>query len=335
MSISQRQVTVGSLLLLTIGSFLGLIFDLTSGSSAIQIAITAIAIVVSAALLYAYLRGWDYARYVTIIIITIITLLITQEPYLTQRISLAIFIAPVLALVLGGPIWVLISALVMLAGLLIQAGGRGVYADPQTIVIYAMIIGGMILARLVTDTAHHRAEENARQAEEARAHAEAQAHELAEANYLMGEQLDQQSQLLDLVTTLETPVVTLSDGVLLAPVVGSLDSRRAQAFTSRLLQEVAQQRAQLIILDIAGMSSIDTAIAKALIDATQAVRLLGCDVIISGISAAVAATLTHIDIKLDDIKTARSPQDALRIYGTWTKNTLQASPRVTSSFGTN
>jgi anti-anti-sigma regulatory factor len=99
--------------------------------------------------------------------------------------------------------------------------------------------------------------------------------------------------------------------VVLAPVVGHLDSRRAKALTARLLQEVSEQRAQLVVIDIAGVSAVDTEVAQALLRASQAVRLLGCRVIITGISASIATTLTHIGINLGEVATARTPQEAL------------------------
>jgi rsbT co-antagonist protein RsbR len=110
------------------------------------------------------------------------------------------------------------------------------------------------------------------------------------------------------------PIVTIANNVLFAPVVGSLDTRRSQALTSRLLERVNGERARLVILDIAGVTTMDTGMAKALIDTAQAVRLLGCDIIISGIAASVATTITHLKIDLGNIRTARSPQEALEIY---------------------
>ena len=162
--------------------------------------------------------------------------------------------------------------------------------------------------------APRRAEENAQQAEAHRATAEAQAQELADANELMTEQLDQQSKLLELVNTLETPVVPLADGMLLAPLVGHMDSRRAEALTKRLLQETNAQRAKFVVLDIAGVSVMDTSVAKAVIHAVHALRLLGCEVALSGISASVAMSLIHLGVNLDDVKTVRSPQEALANY---------------------
>jgi anti-anti-sigma regulatory factor len=198
--------------------------------------------------------------------------------------------------------------------LIARAGGAGVYAEPVNLAIFAICIGGMIIARLITEENARRAKENARQAETHRATAEAQAQELAEANELMSEQLDQQSKLLNLVATLETPVVPLADGMLLAPLVGHMDSRRAEALTTRLLQEASSQRAKLVVLDIAGVSVMDTSVAKAVIQTVHALRLLGCEVALSGISASVAMSLIHLGINLDDVRTVRSPQEALTSY---------------------
>jgi rsbT co-antagonist protein RsbR len=181
-------------------------------------------------------------------------------------------------------------------------------------VIFSMTVGGMILARLVTDAAQRKAEENALRARQAKDRAEAQALELAEANELMNEQLDQQSKLLDLVNTLETPVVPLAAGMLLAPIVGHVDTRRAQALTTRLLQEASAQRAKLVVLDIAGVSVMDTSVAKALVHTVHALRLLGCEVALSGISASVAMSLIHLGVNLDEVRTVRSPQEALANY---------------------
>jgi anti-anti-sigma regulatory factor len=67
----------------------------------------------------------------------------------------------------------------------------------------------------------------------------------------------------------------------------------------------------LLIIDIAGVTLVDTAVAKALIQTIQAVRLLGCEVVLTGITATVATTLTHLGIALDGVQTLRSPQDVL------------------------
>jgi rsbT co-antagonist protein RsbR len=124
-------------------------------------------------------------------------------------------------------------------------------------------------------------------------------------------QNEQQRRLLDLVATLETPTITVADGVLLAPIVGALDSQRAQALTGKLLQAVNNQRTRRVILDIAGVGMVDTAVARSLLDTTRALRLLGCEVCVTGISPAVAITMTQLGLTLTGVTTARSPQEAL------------------------
>ncbi len=314
MNVTQRQVALGLFGIVTVGSLLLFIGQVINGNNPTYLLGAGGAVLMFGALLFAYWRGWEYARYIAVILMALLVALSLQEPYLTQQITLAILIPPILALILAEPAWVIGSAIVLYVALLVRAGGQGVYVDPRTIVIFLMIIGGMILARLVTDTAHRLIKEHAGRAEESRAHAERQAQELAEANELMTEQLDQQSPLLDLVVTLETPVVPLAEGMLLAPLVGHMDSRRAEMLTKRLLQEASTQRARLVVLDIAGVSIVDTAVAKSLLQTVQALRLLGCEVILSGISASVAMALIHLGVSLEDVRTVRSPQEALAQY---------------------
>jgi rsbT co-antagonist protein RsbR len=313
MNLTQRQVTLGLFSIMAIGVLLLFIQQIFTGSL-LLILTSGAGVLVFGALLFAYWRGWEYVRYIAVAFVTILIATTLPEPYLTQQVSLSIFLPSILALVLAEPVWVIGSAIIVYAGLLLQANGVGVYSDPATIVLFIMIIGGMILARLVTDTAQRKVEENARHAQQERTRAEAQAHELAEANELMNEQLDQQSRLLDLVNTLETPVVPLAAGMLLAPIVGHVDTRRAQALTTRLLHEASTQRAKLVVLDIAGVSVMDTSVAKALVHTVHALRLLGCEVALSGISASVAMSLIHLGVNLDEVRTVRSPQEALANY---------------------
>jgi rsbT co-antagonist protein RsbR len=321
MRISFRQVVLTLIGLQVLGGLLGLLaligqpFGSVGSISAI---ITAIGMVI---FFVAYWRGHEWARPATVILSTLLNALVTtQEPYLTQLPTLTVFIPPVLALVMTGPLWVLGVGALQLVILLVRAGG-GVYVDPFFLIIYGLVIGGMALSRVLTDMAQHAAEANARRAADALENSERQARELAQKALELEQQNTQQQQLLALVSTLETPVVVLADGVLFAPVVGHLDTRRAQELTSRLLQAASSQRARLLVLDIAGVAAVDTAVAMALVEAARALRLLGCNVTISGISAAVAATLTHLGVALDGIATTRSPQDALTQFSGWQKVT--------------
>ncbi len=125
------------------------------------------------------------------------------------------------------------------------------------------------------------------------------------------QQNSEQRRLLELVEELETPAIPLANGLLFAPLVGAMDSRRAQTMTSRLLQEVHTQRTRHVILDITGVVTVDTQVAHTLIHMVQALRLLGCNVTITGISAEIAAMLTQLGVSLDGIHTSHSPQDVL------------------------
>ncbi|NNJ13498.1 STAS domain-containing protein [Chloroflexales bacterium ZM16-3] len=273
---------------------------------------SSVGMLILAGLLIAYWRGWSHARYVALILITLLIGLTADGVYLTEEFTLAAFLPPVLALIVAGPLWVVGSAIGVLAILIVRAGGQGIYIDPFALLLYSMTVGGMLLARMVTNTAQLDAEESAAQVRQSLAHSEMQANELAQKAGELEEQNAQQRRLLDLVTTLETPAVSLADGVLLAPVVGHLDSRRAGDLTRRLLNEVSAQHARMVILDIAGVPTVDTAVAQSILRTIQSVRLLGCEVTVTGISASVAATMTQLGINMAGVKTARTPQEVLR-----------------------
>jgi anti-anti-sigma regulatory factor len=283
-----------------------------------------------AGLLAAHLRGFRWTAQV-MVSGTILLMLGTLPPNPTQRDAYAfnVMIPMILAAVLLPWYWCVAAFVVCLSGMAVLWGGTGLLFQPAVLVSLCLQAGGIALASVVARAAQRKAEANAERLQAALEGAEAQKLTLAEQTQTLQTQNEQQRQLLDLVTTLEVPAVTLASGVLLTPVVGALDSRRAQALTNRLLEAVSEQHARLVVLDIAGMTTIDTAVAKALIDAVQAVRLLGCDVVISGISAAVATTLTHLNISLGSIKSARSPQDALQQY----RHLLGASEQVAARGG--
>ncbi len=332
MKVSQRQVTLGLLGLLTGTSLLtslifiiGIATDARSEYDSFITITTIITCLVITSMLVAYWRGWEPARYIVLIAVTLVIGIATPKPFVADSAGITIFIPPALALILATPIWVIGSAATTYIILLIRAGGVGTYADPVTIIITIIIIGSIVLGRLITETAQRNAEDQARRADAEKARAEAQTIELADANDLMTHQLEQQQQLLDLVATMEAPAVPLADGVLFVPIVGHVDTRRAQALTNRLLQDVSAQRARLVVLDISGVAMMDTGVARALMNTTQAIRLLGCAVTLSGISAAVAITLIHLGVNLEGIATARSPQDALAQHLSATKRSLASN----------
>src|SRR5262249_21033280 len=287
-------------------------------------------------LLAAHLRGFRWAAEVLVVLTTLLVVAVApSNPTEYASFAFTVLTPVILAAVLLPWYWSLGAFLVTLIGLAVRWGGQGLLFEPNVVFTLLLQAVGIILASVVARTAQHRAEANAEQAQAALMRAEEQQRALAAQADALTEQNVQQGRLLDLVPSLEVPTVTLADGVVLAPIVGNLDRRRAQALTSRLLATVSEQKVQLVILDIVGVSSVDTAVAKALMETTQAVRLLGCNVTVTGISAAVATTLTHLNIGLEGIRTARSPQEALELYWDRSGTHTQRATNMSYHYGRN
>lgn len=121
----------------------------------------------------------------------------------------------------------------------------------------------------------------------------------------------EQRRLLDLVQALELPVMPVDDDVLVVPLVGSLDSRRMIALRQEILDAVSRQRIRMVILDLTGITLIDTAVAKALMETAQAIRLLGAQTLISGIRSSVAQTLASLNTGIDDLRPVQNLGAAL------------------------
>lgn len=110
---------------------------------------------------------------------------------------------------------------------------------------------------------------------------------------------------------MSTPVTQLWNGILFLPLVGIIDSKRAQDVMTAMLNKISESQAKVFILDISGIGVLDTAVANYLIKITKATRLMGCLCIISGISGAVAQTIVELGIQIDEVETTGSMQDAV------------------------
>ncbi len=102
---------------------------------------------------------------------------------------------------------------------------------------------------------------------------------------------------------ISTPLIPLSDEVVLMPIIGSIDTQRAGQIMEMVLEGVAHYRATTAIIDITGVMVMDTQVANALIQAAQAVRLLGASVMLTGIGPAMAQTLVSLGADLQGIET--------------------------------
>jgi rsbT co-antagonist protein RsbR len=319
--LTQRQIHHGVFGLLTIGGLLLLINSFAIGLNTVSTVAILSGTLFTGGLWVAYWRGWEYARLAIVVVITLLIALGIQD--VSREYDIIIFIAPIMALILTQPRWIIASALTILGVLLVRAGGAGVYAHASNLIEFTVIIAGLVFSRLATDNTQRLAESRA-QAEQARARAEQQAQQLEQQTRELAQRNADQQRLIELVAELETPASQLADGVLFVPIVGHLDSRRAKALTARLLGDAYAQRAQLIILDIAGVSLVDTGVAQAILHTAHALRLLGCTVFLSGIAAEVATTLVQLGIGLEGITPVRSPQDALTLFGKIHQHTAQA-----------
>jgi rsbT co-antagonist protein RsbR len=126
---------------------------------------------------------------------------------------------------------------------------------------------------------------------------------------LTSQTIAEQSQSL---IAMSTPVTAIWRGVLLLPIVGVVDSKRAQEIMNAMLTKIAEAQSKVIILDISGVAVVDTAVANHLIKITKATRLMGCECTISGVSPAIAQTIVELGIDVGEVHTTNTLRDALQ-----------------------
>ena len=114
------------------------------------------------------------------------------------------------------------------------------------------------------------------------------------------------------IAELSTPVVKLWDGVLALPLIGTLDSARTQVVMENLLQSIVDENAEIAIIDITGVPTVDTLVAQHLLKTVAAARLMGADCLISGIRPQIAQTMVHLGVELN-VTSKASLADALAV----------------------
>jgi anti-anti-sigma regulatory factor/HAMP domain-containing protein len=114
------------------------------------------------------------------------------------------------------------------------------------------------------------------------------------------------------VRELSSPALPVLDGVLVMPLIGVIDSRRAALLTTTLLEAVEQHRAQVVILDVTGVPLVDTQVARTLIQAAEAARLLGARPVLVGIRPELAHTIVSLQLDLSAFVTLADLQSAIR-----------------------
>lgn len=116
----------------------------------------------------------------------------------------------------------------------------------------------------------------------------------------------------DAISELSTPIIEIWDDVLTLPIIGVVDTRRSVDMTERLLFQIAERRAQCVIIDITGVDVVDTMTADHFVKMIRAAGMLGAFCVVSGITPEVAQTLVRTGVELEGVRTVRSLKDALK-----------------------
>ncbi len=135
--------------------------------------------------------------------------------------------------------------------------------------------------------------------------------EIRQLNEDLRRTLDRQELLLQTIRQLSTPVVPLLEGILLLPLIGSIDSTRAQHILDQTLSKVQEHRARVVIVDITGVPVVDAMVAQSLVETAQAVHLLGAEAVLVGIMPDVAQTMVGLGVNLATLITRSDLQSGL------------------------
>jgi anti-anti-sigma regulatory factor len=121
-----------------------------------------------------------------------------------------------------------------------------------------------------------------------------------------------QQELNRVIASLSVPVIPISAGTLVAPIIGNLDTERTGLLLTTLLEQVETTGARTVVLDITGVAVVDTQVAAALLRVAGAARLMGAETVIVGIRPEVAQTMVHLGVDLTGLRTAATLQDGLQ-----------------------
>src|SRR5579884_616832 len=134
----------------------------------------------------------------------------------------------------------------------------------------------------------------------------------------------------DAIRELSTPVLPVREGLLTLPIVGVIDTQRARQLTEQLLRGIRANRAKVVVIDITGVAAMDATVANHLVQTVEASRLLGANVIVTGLSPEIAQTLVTIGIDLGKMNTVGDLQGGIeqaeRLLGYKVMSLSEAEP---------
>jgi rsbT co-antagonist protein RsbR len=136
----------------------------------------------------------------------------------------------------------------------------------------------------------------------------------------------------DEIAEISTPVISVWDGILALPIIGTLDSARTQVVMENLLQQIVETGSTIAILDISGVAAVDSLVAQHLLKTVAATRLMGAECIISGIRPEIAQTVVHLGIDLSNIVTKATLASALKQAFAMLKLTVKKTENTKPAF---
>ncbi|AGP38806.1 PAS domain S-box protein [Sorangium cellulosum] len=137
------------------------------------------------------------------------------------------------------------------------------------------------------------------------------AHDVTSYRELLGEFERTLARLRDSMQAMSTPLIPITDRIVVMPLVGQMDTERVSQVMAVALDGVQSTQAQMVILDVTGLKEIDTRVASALVDTARALQLLGARTILTGIRPAVAQTLVGLGLDLAGLITKSTLQSAI------------------------
>jgi rsbT co-antagonist protein RsbR len=112
---------------------------------------------------------------------------------------------------------------------------------------------------------------------------------------------------------LSAPLIPVFDNITVMPLVGTIDTERAKSIMENLLQGVVKHRAEVVLIDITGVPVVDTMVAHHIIQASEAVRLVGAKCLLVGIRPEIAQTIVNLGIDLSQLTTKNSLQKGIEL----------------------
>jgi len=116
----------------------------------------------------------------------------------------------------------------------------------------------------------------------------------------------------EMIRKLSTPLVEVWDGVVMLPLMGFLDTARLDQVTNSILEHLATARAEIVVIDVSGIATVDTSTANYLLRTVQATRLMGSETILTGIRPDVAMTLETLGVDMSSVKTYGTLREGLK-----------------------